>query len=180
MNHLKQLLTLLVLLLLMGCGGSGHDSGLPLTVSDPDSGQPGSQLEHAANLVLAAQALESGEWSLMLSSREASDIYQIAGSLLFDQTKYEIVSVEAGGGLGGPDEAYFVNSYESAGELDFAYTSRYFGSIHSGNINLLRLKIRPVDSFSLTDFSLPTTPDKLLVRDSHKRALETSFRRSGS
>lgn len=179
MHQIKPLLTVLFLLLLMGCGGGGSvpgaqqlDQPLPVNNQPADSDQ--------ARLVLDAEALGNGEWSLMLRASQASDLYQIAGTLQFDPNAYELLSVEAGGGLGDPSEAYFVNSGGRNGELDFAYTSRYYGRINSGDLNLLRLKLRPTTEFSLADFSLPLETDSLLIRNSGKQLLEPSLSRGGA
>ncbi|MCB1217605.1 hypothetical protein KDL44_09435 [bacterium] len=180
MRQLKSLVTCLGLLLLLGCGGSGSgDSGnTPLPAGNTAPGADNA--DRSISLVLEATPLTGDEWSLMLSADDAADLYQLAGSLQFDPLRYEVLSTEAGGGLGGPEEAYFLSSGEDSGTLDFAYTSRYWGRLNSGDLNLLRLRLRALDGFSLADFSLPLETDVLRLRDSRKRELEPSLRRAGS
>ena len=177
MRSLKPFLTLILLLLLFGCGGgNGNPQGGQTFV--PGAPEAGKELAAGeVNLRLNAQDLGDGDWSLMLRATQATDLYQIAGSLLFNPESYELISVEAGGGLGGPDEAYFLNSDASDGVLDFAYTSRFYGRINSGDLNLLRVRIRPATEFSPADFSLQLDDGKLLARDSRKRVLEARFSR---
>ncbi|MCB1186855.1 hypothetical protein KDL29_06770 [bacterium] len=181
MRQLKSIITCLTLLTLLGCGGGGADRGGNADLSPGGNAPlPGSVDERSVSLLLEATPIQGDEWSLMLSAEDATDIYQLAGSVLFDPTMYEITSVEAGGGLGGPEDAYFVNSSADEGKLDFGYTSRWFGRVNSGDLNLLRLRVRALGDFSLGDFSLPLEPDSLRVRDSQKRELEPSLRRAGS
>ncbi len=177
MLRLNSTLTIIILLLLLGCGGGSNAPGDQARLSPP-AGQPDPAAAGPVRLLLSAEPIAAGEWSLMLSSEDTGDLYQIAGSIEFDPQAYEVLSAEAGGGLGGPDEAYFVNSGSTDGTLDFAYTSRFFGRLNSGNLNLLRLRVRPSGQFSLADFNLATDTDRIRLRDSARQDLEFSFGRS--
>ncbi|MCH7471558.1 hypothetical protein IIA79_01200, partial [bacterium] len=66
------------------------------------------------------------------------------------------------------------------GELAFAYTRRYFGPGASGPVDLLSVKITPLDHFTLSDFELDTSPGALIVRDSAKRELVVQVTRGGT
>lgn len=181
MRQLNSILTGFVLLMLLGCGGGKDSTGTQLPFGPAAGDNPaGIDADSTVRLVLDAENLSADEWSLMLRTQDAADLYQIAGSMLYPQDGYELLSVEAGGGLGGPDEAYFVNSESDSGKLDFAYTSRWYGRKNNGELNLLRLRIRAIDGFRLDDFELPQDSGMLRLRNSDKQDLEAEFSRSGS
>jgi hypothetical protein len=92
----------------------------------------------------------------------------------YDPQRYDLQNVEAGGGLGGPEECYFVGGESSAGRIAFAYTKKLYGPGVSGSVNLLSLRVAPKAGFSLSDFSLDTAPGKLLARNSKKQAFAAS------
>lgn len=156
--------------LFVACGG-GQSSGINAN-RQVEPGQD--QLRTALNLELSSEALDNGSYRVYLYGRQARDLYQIAGSLLFDTGLYTVELVEAGGGLGGPDESYFVDGQSEAGRLDFAYTRRWFGDGISGDPLLLSVTFRPLGSFSEKDFSIDSSPGAIRVRDSHKQDLQFS------
>lgn len=166
------------LLLLAGCGGksstpaaSGPGNG-PAVTPVP-AGEAGS-----VQLKLSA-AQEGGNWRLILSAPEAADLYQLAGTLLYDPARYAIRRVEAGGGLGDPRESYFLDSEARPGERGFAYTRRYAGPGASGNTSLIHFIIEPVSGrFDLADFTLSTAEMPLKVRDSKKHDFSVSITRA--
>ena len=161
-----------LLLLLASCGGgqrvrSGQQDQLPgqapgYPQPNPDAG--------SVHLTLTADD-EGGQWRVNLVAPSASDLYQVGGTLAFDSSKYSVVAVEAGGGLGQPADSYFVGQETSPGRVAFAYTKRYWGNGASGKLWLVSLRVKPTGTFSLADFKLD--PDaKLLARDSKKRVMQ--------
>lgn len=107
---------------------------------------------------------------LMLAARDATDLYQVAGTLSYDPARYDLLNVEAGGGLGGPEDCYFVGGETVQGRVAFAYTKRWHGAGAQGSVNLLSVVIAPRRAFSLADFSVDTGPGQLLLRNSAKQA----------
>lgn len=154
---MRRLLTLIGIVLLAGCrGGAGLDG--PAAENNP------------GQLQLLLSAVQAGaDWDLILSAHQASDLYQIAGALEFDATRYELLSSEAGGGLGGPDDSYFLAEQRQLGRLDFAYTMRFWGSGANGSLELLRLRVRAQNEMHLTDFELRTGPGELIARNGRKQ-----------
>jgi hypothetical protein len=123
---------------------------------------------------------EGANYRVNLHARGATDLYQLAGSLQFDGGRYRVINIEAGGGLGGPEDAYFIGRETRPGNVDFAYTRRAYGAGASGDPWLLSLVVEPqAGELRLGDFSLDETARRLLVRDSHKRALPVQLRRGG-
>ncbi|MBN2081441.1 hypothetical protein JW859_04445 [bacterium] len=167
---MKRLLTVLALILLAGCGGGG---GAPIQLPD-DSGTAGEV--GAVTLQLSARA-EDGSWRVVLSAPNATDLYQLAGTLAFDPADYTVVDCRAGGGLGAPEECYFLSGEAIAGELDFAYTRRFHGAGASGDLCLLEVLVQPAAEFRLADFSLATGTEALKVRNSQRQLLRVGFRR---
>lgn len=164
----------LLLLPLFACGGGRRattaDDGNAAPAA-PDSQRSAGKLE----LTLTA-APEGGNWRVSLAAPEAIDLYQIAGSLDFDPAAYEVLSQEAGGGLGDPTQALYISRETSPGHLDFAYTRRNYGSGASGDLLLYSLLVRPrgaevVDAAQVTSaFKLDQGAGHLLARDSSKRS----------
>jgi hypothetical protein len=162
--NMKRLVTLFALLLLAGCqSGSILDA------------QPDGQAPEGLNLELTAAKAGSG-WAVTLHSADATDLYQLAGTIRFDPGKYRMVNSEAGGGLGGPEDCLFLAEEAHPGRMAFAYTRRIWGEGASGDMVLLRLTVEPQGQFSLADFELLTGNDELLARDSHKRRFETQIK----
>lgn len=175
--RLRSILISASLLALLGCGGGANSpAGAPGAgqLNAPSSGAPGS-----AALDLSAQR-EGASYRVNLYAQGASDLYQIAGTLSFDGGRYRVLTVEAGGGLGSPEEAVFLGTESAPGQVDFAYTKRAYGAGYSGDLWLLSVIVEPqAGDFSLGDFSLDQQPGKLLLRDSKKQALSVSLTRGG-
>src|SRR4051812_11195913 len=120
---------IILLVLLAGCGG-GHraPSGSSQTPAPGGSGNSPTPNADAGSVRLVLDAKpDGGEWRVNLRAPGASDLYQVGGTLAFDTTKYQVVAVEAGGGLGQPDTSYFVGQETEPGRVAFAYTKRYWG-----------------------------------------------------
>lgn len=152
--------------LFVACGGNG---------SDPDSSAPlptetGSDRQ-VLDLGLSSESYGDGTHRVLLHGHGARDLYQIAGTLNYDPALYEIVLVEAGGGLGNPEQSYFIDNRDVPGSLDFAYTRRWHGPGVDGDPLLLSVKVRPLGAFELSDFSIDTSADALRLRDSQKQDL---------
>jgi hypothetical protein len=162
-----------LLLLLVSCGGgrSAPRSG----DQNPPPGNPQAPVDlgpTAGSVHVALNATQDGnEWRVELVAPDASDLYQIGGTLAFDGAKYEVIAVEAGGGLGQPDTSYFVGQQTAPGRVDFAYTKRFFGEGSSGKLSLVHLRVRPTGRFELSDFRLDRAR-RLLARDSRRRLYE--------
>ena len=159
---------LLAVLLFVACGGGGGNEQAPGNVVTQD------QLRSTLDLDLSSQAMSDGSYRLLLHGRQAHDLYQIGGTLRFDPVLYSIELVEAGGGLGGPEDSYFVDGQTVPGRLDFAYTKRWYGEGVSGDPLLLSVRVRPLAAFNEQDFSIDTSPGALRVRDSQKQNLQFS------
>jgi hypothetical protein len=167
---MRRIAALLGLLLLAACQGGGGTAPT-LTPTAPDQvGEPPNPLQ------LEITAAEAGDlWRVTLQAPQAQDLYQLAGTLVYDPALYTVATVEAGGGLGGPEESYFVWGERAPGRIDFAYTRRYYGTGASGPAALLSVRVNPIAEFALTDFTLDTSADALLARDSLKRVLEVNL-----
>lgn len=153
----------LILLLIAGCG---KGAGAPRQ----QGSQPAGDSAGSVRLTLTAEEA-AGEWRVNLHAPGASDLYQVAGTLAFDPLKYDVVAVEAGGGLGQPDRSYFAGQETAPGRVAFAYTQRYWGEGSRGDLWLVSLRVRPRGEFRLGDFTLDRE-SRLLARDSKKRALQ--------
>lgn len=158
----RYLLTLVLLCLMAGCHGNS-----PSTPNLPDSDGTGSGGLVQLNLTSQDQ---DGTWRVTLTAQDASDLYQAAGRLSFPQGEYDVLAVEAGGGLGGPQDCYFAGKETAPGQVDFAYTRRFYGTGVAGEAALLRVVVAPRGKFALKDFRLADEP-RLLLRDSKKRVL---------
>ncbi len=163
-------LILLVLLILAGCGGGSSSR------ANPGEQQNNNGASDAAGSVkLTLDAVQEGNvWRINLRAPRASDLYQVAGTLAFDTLKYDVVAVEAGGGLGTPENSYFAGQETSPGRVAFAYTRRYYGAGVSGDTWLVSLRVSPSATFSLSDFTLLQGDGAVLCRDSQKRKLAVS------
>jgi hypothetical protein len=170
--RLALIVSLLLILASCGGGGSRPRTGQPDApaggVQQP--GQPQPDPAAGSLRVTLTSEQDGNDWRVTLTAPSASDLYQIGGTLAFDSAKYEVVSIEAGGGLGQPGDSYFVGKESSPGKVGFAYTKRYWGSGASGKLALVSLRVRPVGAFSLTDFKLDPAA-KLLARDSQRRVM---------
>jgi hypothetical protein len=165
-----------LLLALVGCGGGDSDA---IRAGGPNS-QPVGASEQGDAAIELSTVKEGVNHRVNLHARGALDIYQIAGTLSFDGGRYSVVGIEAGGGLGGPEDAIFLCAESAPGRLDFAYTKRAYGPGVSGDAWLLSVLVEPqAGAFSLGDFSLAEGPGKLLVRDGRKQALSVSVARGG-
>src|SRR5688500_16125138 len=141
------LITLTLLLVLAGCGGGGSRArggqpAAPGTVQQP--GQPQADPAAGSLRVSLTAEQEGSDWRVNLIAPAASDLYQIGGTLAFDSAKYEIVTIEARGGLGQPGDSYFVGKESAPGKVSFAYTKRYWGNGAIGKLSLVTLRVRPV------------------------------------
>ena len=166
-------LIIFLLLLLASCGGGhraargGQQDQLP---GNSTGGQPAAD-PNAGNVHLTLTAEQDGsDWRINLIAPSASDLYQIGGTLAFDSSKYEVVAVEAGGGLGQPENSYFVGKETSPGRVAFAYTKRFYGAGSSGKLWLVSLRVHPRSTFNAADFKLDEN-QKLMARDSKKRVM---------
>lgn len=157
------LFALLLLILLAGCRG-GSKSAITDAPDAPNNSASGP-------VALSLDAVEQdGTWRVTLTAT-GKDIYQAAGTLLCSEDSYNVLSIEAGGGLGGPRDCYFVGKETEPGKIDFAYTKRFHGSGVNGEAALLSIVVEPHSGFSLGDFTLAAEPE-LLIRDSAKQAIE--------
>jgi hypothetical protein len=155
---MTRIFALAMLLLLVSCGG-GFNGARP---------GPGGK-QSAGELALRLSASESGGTvKVVLSAPAAADLYQLAGTLLYDADKYSILAVEAGGGLGNPEESYFFSSEQTPGKLGFAYTKRMWGAGANGACQLLVLRAEAKGAFSPADFKLDTRAGQLRARNSAK------------
>jgi hypothetical protein len=156
-------LPVLIFLLVSACGkgvGTPRQQG----------SQPGDGTAGTVRLTLTSEEVE-GEYRVNLQAPGASDLYQVAGTLTFDPLKYEVVAIEAGGGLGQPDSSYFAGQETAPGRAVFAYTRRFWGEGADGDLWLVSLRVRPRGAFRLADFAVDRE-SRLLARDSKKRELE--------
>jgi hypothetical protein len=165
-----------LLLLLASCGGHGgtRGAGQQNPPGGLQTGQPTPNPDAGSVRVTLDAQQDGGEWRVNLMAPSASDLYQIGGTLAFDSSKYSVVGVEAGGGLGQSDNSYFVGQETSPGRVAFAYTKRFWGAGASGKLWLVSLRVRPTGSFSLADFKLDEN-QKLLARDSKKRVMKVEI-----
>jgi hypothetical protein len=163
----------IAVLLFVACGGGGQPSGVN---ADPQVDHSPDQLRSALDLDLSSEALDNGIYRILLHGRHAKDLYQIGATLEFDPALYEIVLVEAGGGLGGPHESYFIDGLTKPGKLDFAYTRRWFGDGISGDPLLLSVKVRPLGKFNKQDFRIDTSAAAIRVRDSKKQEMPFTYK----
>jgi hypothetical protein len=163
-----------ILLLLASCGGGRHSvrGGAPEQPGGgiQAGGQPPANPEAGSVRVSLSAEQDGSDWRVNLIAPDASDLYQIGGTLAFDSTKYEVLTVEAGGGLGQPENSYFVGRETSPGRVAFAYTKRFYGAGASGKLWLVSLRVHPKGSFSAADFKLDEN-QKLMARDSKKRVM---------
>ncbi len=166
------------LLFLAACGGA---------VKAPVSGKPadpGAPPASSAQLELALNAVPSDSlWRVTLSAPTARDLYQIAGSISYDTSRYEIVRTEAGGGLGSPEDALYISGEPQPGKLDFAYTRRMAGPGVDGPTNLYSIIVRPLDAAGslspgeiASDFELDLADSRLVARNSRKQNLRCSLK----
>ena len=156
---MKRYVMLLALLLLVGCqaGSALHDP-------------PQEQSAPALKLGLRLTAEQSGgDWRVLLTAPNASDLYQIAGTLRYDPARYDVLGVEAGGGLGGFEDCYFLSGEPVPGSIAFAYTKRRHGAGAGGDVTLLAVRVSPRGAFRVADFELDSAPGALVARDSAKR-----------
>lgn len=163
------------LLILAACGGG--------TAKAPASGNqsagPSAPADTQGELDLALQAQAEGtNWRITLSAPNATDLYQIAGSISYDTTRFSVVTAEAGGGLGGPVEALYVSGEPEPGRLDFAYTKRAAGPGFSGQLNLYSVVVQPLDGAAqlspaqvASEFRLELAEGRIRARDSRKQDL---------
>jgi hypothetical protein len=167
---MRIVLLLAVALLLAACGGgSGSRTNQNNGAVPPVADAPGG--DAAGRVTLALSAARDGElWRVNLKAPQATDLYQVGGTLAFDGGKYEVESIEAGGGLGQPATSYFIGQETAPGRVDFAYTRRFFGPGASGSVWLVSLRVRPTGQFRLSDFRLDEQA-RLLARDSKKQSL---------
>lgn len=162
-----------LLLVLASCGGGSRPRGgqqdQPPVTQQPGQPQPDPA---AGSLRVSLAAEQDGnDWRINLIAPSATDLYQIGGTLAFDSAKYELITIEAGGGLGQPNDSYFVGKETAPGRIGFAYTKRYWGSGANGKLNLVTLRVRPTGGvFSLADFRLDPNA-RLMARDSKKRVM---------
>jgi hypothetical protein len=184
----------LLVLLCAACGGgnsrganlgAGNGAGQGNTAQQPASGSqsglaaPHSQSAGELELNIAA-APDGDDWRVTLSASAAKDLYQLAGSIDFDPAAYEILSPEAGGGLGGPENAIFSAQQRISGRLDFAYSIRRFGPGRDGELSLISLKVRslsgdkPSASEVARAFKLDNSEGRLLARSSSKQRFDVS------
>jgi len=164
---MRRFLAAILLILAVGCR-SGTGTPIPEASSPGVGYTPPATPPSGLELQLNATA-EQDSWRITLSAPSATDLYQLAGTLIYEPERYTLRSVEAGGGLGGPQDAYFVWGEHDHGRLDFAYTKRYYGAGFSGQVSLLSIRVNALDGFRLADFRLDTSTGKLLARDSAKR-----------
>ncbi len=156
-------------LLFVACGGGGGSTGVSDRVNQPQISPDGDR--GTLSLVLSSETAADGNRRILLHGRNARDLYQIAASLRFDPVLYDIVLVEAGGGLGDPEQSYFLDSQSEPGKLDFAYTRRWYGDGVNGDPLLLSVKVRPLAAFNLSDFRIDNNTESIRVRDSRKHVL---------
>jgi hypothetical protein len=166
---MRRWIAFISLFFLVGCSGGAAGSRLH---TNP-GGSVAPATAGALKLSLSA-APEGGGYRLMLAAPSAQDLYQIAGAVKYDPQRYDLRTVEAGGGLGGPEDCYFVSGETTTGRIAFAYTKKLYGPGASGSVNLLCLRVTPKAGFSLADFSLDLTPGKLLARNSKKQVFAAS------
>jgi hypothetical protein len=171
-NWFCLLLALLAAGLLGGCR-----TGAAVLTPQGGSNQPGVAEAGELNLTLGAQA-EGSQYRLVLSAPNASDLYQVGGTLVYDPQRYEIDRVEAGGGLGTPQNSYLVNGEKTPGRLGFAYTKRFAGPGANGQVSLLHFVVIPRRGrFQLADFTLATADAPLKARDSKKHDFRVTVTR---
>ena len=164
---MRRILALVALLALAGCRGGGF---LPAH-SDQDS--PSGSTAGKLSLSLDARQ-QGGDYRLLLAAPSAEDLYQVAGTLLYDPQRYEVVAVESGGGLGDPTQSYFVSGETEQGRLRFAYTKRFWGEGASGPVSLMAIRVRPLSAFRLGDFQLDQRSGMLRVRNSRRDSFSVS------
>lgn len=157
-------------LFLFACGGGGGQQGQ----QSPAQQVQGSDnaLRQTLDLQLSSESYDDGSYRVLLHGKHARDLYQIAGSLRYDFALYEVIVVEAGGGLGQPDNSYFIDNIAEPGKLDFAYTRRWHGDGVNGDPLLMAVKVRPLGAFDLKDFRLEPQTDRFMLRDSDKQEID--------
>lgn len=171
---MRRWIAFISLLFLAGCGGGATGARLaPGSHTGPGGANTPPALAGALKLTLRA-APDVGGYRLMLCAPSVQDLYQIAGAVQYNPQRYDLQSIEAGGGLGGPEDCYFVGGETSPGRIAFAYTKMQYGPGAMGSVNLLCLRVAPKANFSLGDFSLDQAPGKLLARNSKKQVFTAS------
>ncbi|MCC7478587.1 hypothetical protein IT575_09035 [bacterium] len=171
----------LTLLLLCSCGGNGAKA--PASGTQGNAG--GNQSPPAREIALSLSARPEGQnWRVTLAAPLARDLYQFAGSISYDNTRYEVLAAEAGGGLGDPSQALYVSGEPEPGRLDFAYTRRMAGPGMDGNLNLYSIVVRPLsndpaDAAAVAaDFQLDLSPERIKARDSRRQDLRCVLQES--
>jgi hypothetical protein len=171
---------LLAALLMSGCGSGGNTTTDPGRTEQPGNNDAPTPSGEAGSVSLSLDALTEGaSYRLVLSVPQAQDLYQLAGTLVYDPQRYRIERVEAGGGLGTPQDSYFMDAECTAGRRGFAYTRRFAGAGVGGPASLVHFIVTPLGQthFALADFSLNTAEAPLKVRDSHKHEFRVSIMR---
>jgi hypothetical protein len=171
---MRRLLALVPVLFMCACGGGSARLG---SGNAPEAaGQSGGR----AALNISAR-VEGSMWRVDLMAEDAADLYQIAGTLDIDTAVCSVKLVEAGGGLGGPESAWFVGETDAGSRLDFAYTKRFHGPGASGDLRLLsvvvettRSGLQPADLERA--FTLRQGAGELRVRDSERRNMSPEVR----
>lgn len=174
MNMPRQLVLLLILLI-AGCSSSSVLTSLERTVTPTDESAETKTL----SLVLTGVERD-GFAEVVLETHDAQDLYQIAGAITYDPTRYAVEDVNQGGGLGEPASTYFAWGERQPGRIEFGYTKRYRGAGSYGTAQLLKLTVTPQSGLMMGDFALDTRTSQLLARDSLKHEIAVSINDGGT
>jgi hypothetical protein len=161
---MQRFLFLLVLVCL--CASCQGNRFFQPGTTDPGGGQTASSVK----LKLDAEP-QGANWRVTLAATNAHDLYQAAGTLAFPAGTYDVLAIEAGGGLGGPQECIFAGKETAPGQVRFAYTRHYYGAGVDGTAALVSVVVVPHGKFTLGDFQLERGQGECVLRDSKKQAL---------
>lgn len=169
----RQLIVFLILLI-VGCSSGSVSTSLERTDI------PADESAETKTLSLLFSGIErNGSAEVVLETRDAQDLYQIAGAVTYDASHYVVEGVIQGGGLGEPTSTYFAWRERQPGRIEFGYTKRYKGAGTYGDVQLLRLTLTPLSGLIVSDFALDDRPDQLLARDSLKHEIAVSINDGG-
>ncbi len=174
MRTLYFLVALLALLALTACGGKSGNASTRPAVQEPVI-PPASERNTVSLLQEYIVSGGEGRLEVTLAAQGMLDLYQIAGTLCYDDRSLELEEVSQGSFLGEPPEVVFFQRAER-GRLAFALTKRRIEPGAIGNGVLLKARFRVLTN------QLPEKPawleEDMRARDSLRHRIE--LRRGGA
>jgi hypothetical protein len=165
---------LIALLALAACGGKGGSASTRPAVQEPAI-PPASERNTVSLTQEYTTSGGEGRLEVTLAAQSMLDLYQIAGTLRYDESSLQLERVSQGSFLGDPAEVVFFQRAEG-GRLAFALTKRRIEPGAIGNGVLLRARFRVLTN------QLPEEPvaleEDLRARDSLRHRIE--LRRGGA